>query len=150
MVRADLVGGERWRSTGGASESAPLDDPMATRIARATPPDAVVARLDDEAHCVALAVRDDVDAMLRAEMIVRAFGEPLLTMAGSWSICVNVGVAFRPPGASRSTVGLLREARTALVQARRLGPGCALLFDPSVPHVPTSSSCHRHRPGRPA
>ena len=146
-MRAELVGAGR-RGTGGLGPPAGrYDDPMAARIAEATPRDAIVARLDDEAHCVALAVRDDADAMLRAETIVGAFGEPLLTIEGSWTVRVNVGVAFRPAGTPCATAGLLREARTALLQARRLGPGCALLFDPAVPHALPRSSCRRNRSG---
>jgi len=118
---------------------------VAERLARATPDDAVVAHLDGEAWCVALDVRDDVDALLRADAVVRAFEEPLRTESGTWRALVNVGVALRPAGALRTTGGLLREARTALVQATRLGPGCALVFDPCARHLLPPRPCQRRR-----
>lgn len=122
-----------------------LDDLIARRIAEATPRDAVVARLDDVDHCVGLAVRDEIDAMIQAEQVVAAFADPFVTRHGTWNLTVNVGVAVRPAGTVRTTSGLLREARTALLQATDLGPGLALLFDPYLGHVPRRAVCHRRR-----
>ena len=123
----------------------PDRDEMAKRIAGATPADAVVAHLDRDTLCVALDVRDDVDALLRAEAVLGAFDEPLHTRDGAWRVVVNIGVAVRPPGALRTSSGLLREARTALVQATRLGGGCALLFDPAARHLLPPAPCRRRR-----
>ncbi len=122
-----------------------LDDLIAHRIAEATPGDAVVARLDDEDHCVGLSVRDDIDAMVQAELVVAAFAVPFVTNHGTWNLSVNVGVAVRQPGTVRTTTGLLREARSALLQSARLGPGFALLFDPIVGHAPGAIPCTRRR-----
>ena len=123
----------------------PDRDEMAKRIAGATPADAVVAYLDRDTFCVALDVRDDVDALLSAEAVLGAFDEPLHTRDGTWRVVVNIGVAVRPPGALRTSSGLLREARTALVQAARLGGGCALLFDPAARHLLPPAPCRRRR-----
>lgn len=131
--------------TGPAAVPWALDDLIAHRIAEATPGDAVVARLDDVDHCVGLSVRDEIDAMLRAESVVAAFAEPFVTGHGAWSLTVNVGVAIRAPGTIRTPTGLLREARTALLQATRLGPSCALLFDPTVGHGYGTLPCTRRR-----
>lgn len=122
-----------------------LDGLIAHRIAEATPGDAVVARLDDLDHCVGLAVRDEIDAMMQAEQVVAAFAEPFVTRHGTWSLSANVGVAVRQPGMVRSTASLLREARSALLQATDLGPGLALLFDPYVGHAPCTRVCTRRR-----
>ncbi len=123
-----------------------LDDLIAHRIAEATPGDAVVARLDDEDHCVGLSVRDDIDAMVQAELVVAAFAVPFVTNHGTWTLEANVGVAVRQPGTVRTTTGLLREARSALLQSARLGPGFALLFDPVIGHAPGAIPCTRRRP----
>ena len=124
-----------------------LDPVVAFRLAQVTPRDAVVARLDEHAHCVGLAVRDEVDALLHAEAVVAAFRSPVVTGGAMWHLRVNVGVAVRQPGAIRSTTGLLREARVALLQAARLGPGCALLFDPDTRHVASARVCRCRRRG---
>ena len=123
----------------------PTRDELAQRIAGATPADAVVVHLDRDTFCVALDVRDDVDALLRAEAVLGAFDEPLHRCDGTWGVVANVGVAVRPPGALRTSSGLLREARTALVQATRLGGGCALLFDPAARHLLPPAPCRRRR-----
>jgi hypothetical protein len=125
----------------------PARDELAKRIAGATPADAVVAPLDRDTFCVALDVRDDVDALLRAEAVLGAFDEPLYASNGKWRVVANIGVALRPPGALRTSAGLLREARTALVQATRLGGGCALLFDPAARHLLPPAPCRRRRHG---
>jgi GGDEF domain-containing protein len=122
-----------------------LYDLLARRIAQATPSDAVVARLDGEAYCVGLAVRDDTEASHLADALVGALAEPFLTEQGAWRITVNVGIAVRPAGTLRSTSGMLRDARTALVQAARLGPNRALLFDPDLPHLHPTRACQRRR-----
>jgi hypothetical protein len=115
---------------------------VAARLAQATPDDAVVAHLDAETWCVALDVRDDVDALLRAEHIVRSFDEPLRTPRGTWYALVNVGVALGPAGVPSPS--LLRDARAALAQSARIGTGWVLLYDPSVRHVLPSTRCRRH------
>lgn len=140
VVRSSCAG-----RTGRSAVPWALDELIARRIAESTPGDAVVARLDDEDHCVGLSVRDDIDAMIQAEEVVAAFAAPFVTSHGAWSLCVNVGVAVRPAGAVRTTTGLLREARSALLQAARLGPGFALLFDPIVGHGPGAIPCTRRR-----
>ena len=126
-------------------EIGPARHELAQRIAGATPADAVVAHLDRDTFCVALDVRDDVDALLRAEAVLGAFDDPLQTCDGTWRVVANIGVAVRPPGALRTSSGLLREARTALVQATRLGGGCALLFDPAARHLLPRAPCRRRR-----
>ncbi len=100
----------------------------ARRLVAVARPGDTVARLGGDEFVVVLAgVSDGAAAESVAQRIRRAIAAPIRLGRSNVEVTVSIGVAFGSPDATMS--GLLRDADTAMYQAKSLGRARVELFD---------------------
>ncbi|HEY6592681.1 MAG TPA: EAL domain-containing protein [Asanoa sp.] len=105
---------------------------VAQRLLRLLPPDAVLARVGGDEFVIAR-VCPVAEAESLADAVLDALRQPLPAPAGDVVVAVSVGVASSAVGVTGvSAEDLLRDADTAMYQAKADGRGRWVMFDPSM------------------
>jgi diguanylate cyclase (GGDEF)-like protein len=117
---------------------------VARRLRQAVPPSAMVARVGGDEFVIAY-VSGRSDAVRLAERVLDSFSEPVRMRGTEIVISTSVGMAAALPQAGRNdragegvdlasgnAESLMRDADTAMYQAKSEGPGKWVLFDSSM------------------
>jgi diguanylate cyclase (GGDEF)-like protein len=105
---------------------------VAQRLLRLLPPDAVLARVGGDEFVIAR-ICDKAEAAALADAVLAALREPLPAPAGDVVVAASVGIAWSAVGIGDVTAeDLLRDADTAMYQAKADGRGRWVMFDPSM------------------
>ena len=106
---------------------------VAHRLSAVVPPDAVVARVGGDEFVIACAGARE-RAITVADRVLECFTDPMLLGAAEVVISASVGIAsVTVDGAVRTSAeSLMREADTAMYQAKSEGPGNWTVFDASM------------------
>jgi diguanylate cyclase (GGDEF)-like protein len=104
---------------------------VAGRLRELTREEDVVARTGGDEFVILLEDPDAVDAAAMAQRIVDGFREPLQVGDGTLSMNLSIGVACFPADGTEVET-LLRNADTAMYQAKRCQRGSYRLFEPSM------------------
>jgi diguanylate cyclase (GGDEF)-like protein len=105
---------------------------VAQRLLRLLPPDAVLARVGGDEFVIAR-VCSVAEAESMAEAVLDALRQPLPAPAADVVVAASVGVASSAVGVTGVTAeDLLRDADTAMYQAKADGRGRWVMFDPSM------------------
>ncbi|MEV7228750.1 EAL domain-containing protein [Polymorphospora sp. NPDC051019] len=129
----DLDGFKRVNDSWGHAAGDQLIVEVARRLRTVVPVPATVARVGgDEFVMVDVGSRDDAVAL--AERVLDCFGAPLSMPFAQVVISASVGIAGRPVDAGTEVTAddLMREADTAMYQAKSEGPGKWTMFDSSM------------------
>ena len=106
---------------------------VARRLRQVVPVSAMVARVGGDEFVIAyLGGRND--AVRLADRVLDSFGEPLRMRGAEVVISTSVGIAaaLPEPTATGKAEALMRDADTAMYQAKSEGPGKWTLFDSSM------------------
>lgn len=133
VLYVDLDGFKLVNDSWGHAAGDQLITVVAGRLRETMPADAMVARVGGDEFVVACA-GDRNDAAALAERVFDCFSDPLLMLAAEVVISASVGIAGVPTdrAANASAEALMREADTAMYQAKSEGPGNWTIFDPSM------------------
>jgi diguanylate cyclase (GGDEF)-like protein len=105
---------------------------VAQRLLRLLPSDAVLARVGGDEFVIAR-VCTEAEAATLADDVLEALRQPLPAPAGDVVVAASVGVAHSSGGVGDVTAeDLLRDADTAMYQAKADGRGRWVMFDPSM------------------
>ncbi|MEV0396742.1 putative bifunctional diguanylate cyclase/phosphodiesterase [Polymorphospora rubra] len=129
----DLDGFKRVNDSWGHAAGDQLIVEVARRLRTVVPAPATVARVGgDEFVMVDVGSRDAAVAL--AERVLDCFGAPLSMPFAQVVITASVGIAGRPVDAGTQVTAddLMREADTAMYQAKSEGPGKWTMFDSSM------------------
>jgi diguanylate cyclase (GGDEF)-like protein len=102
---------------------------VGARLRAAVPEDVRVAALGADEFLLA-AVTSQPDAMGLRDTIVACFGEPFVVRDVELQVTASIGIAHT--GREGDAEGLMRDADTAMYQAKSEGPGNATVFDSSM------------------
>ncbi len=106
---------------------------VARRLRRVVPEAAMVARVGGDEFVIAYRGGRN-DAVVLADRVLDSFGEPLRMRGAEVVVSTSVGIAaaLPEPTASGNAEALMRDADTAMYQAKSEGPGKWTLFDSSM------------------
>jgi diguanylate cyclase (GGDEF)-like protein len=123
VLYVDLDGFKLVNDSWGHAAGDQLITVVAGRLRETMPADAMVARVGGDEFVVACA-GDRNDAAALAERVFDCFSDPLLMLAAEVVISASVGIAGVPTdrAANASAEALMREADTAMYQAKSEGP----------------------------
>jgi diguanylate cyclase (GGDEF)-like protein len=103
---------------------------VAKRLRGALPHDTVIARVGGDEFVVLLERLADTDAALAAaEVVRRCFVRPFTLSQAELYATVSIGIAVAEPEADASVETLLRDADTAMYQAKDAGRDAVAVFD---------------------
>lgn len=129
----DLDGFKRVNDSWGHAAGDQLINEVANRLRTVVPSDAIVARVGGD-EFVIVHVGSRGDAIGLAERVLDCFGAPLSMPFAQVVITASVGIAGPPvdAGAPVTADSLMRDADTAMYQAKSEGPGKWTVFDSSM------------------
>jgi diguanylate cyclase len=103
---------------------------VAKRLRSALPQHAVVARVGGDEFVIVLErLRDTAAVVAAAEMVRQCFALPFALSQAEIYATVSIGIAVVDPGAEASVETLLRDADTAMYQAKDAGRDAVAVFD---------------------
>lgn len=107
---------------------------MAARLTGSLGPGTLVARIGGDEFLILLDRRQAVgDALQVANELRRVVSQPVTLSGGEFHVTASIGVACAVPGRSPAAAeGLIREADTALYQAKEAGRDTVAVFDDSM------------------
>jgi diguanylate cyclase (GGDEF)-like protein/PAS domain S-box-containing protein len=106
---------------------------VARRLASCVDPGDMVARFGGDEFTILIgnAVQPSV-AVRTAERVIRALRRPVSLADREVTVGASAGIAFCPPGGTARPEDLLREADTALYEAKAAGKGRVVVFQPRM------------------
>jgi diguanylate cyclase (GGDEF)-like protein len=129
----DLDGFKLVNDSWGHAAGDQLIAELGRRLRHMVPPEAMVARVGGDEFVIAY-VGGRTDAAHLADRVLEIFSEPLRMRGAEVIISTSVGIAasLPEPTASGNAEALMRDADTAMYQAKAEGPGNWVVFDSSM------------------